>query len=98
MIIRSYIPISSQDYEIQLVGDKMSDSDILIIDIETIFEYEETKKLEAKDNFISIAICNKEEDMSAFKNFGIDAWVKESAVSLGALNKIIEQLENSVLE
>lgn len=56
-------------------------ADIFIIDIDSIFEFEENKTEHGKEKFVSIAIVEDETDYDAFKNFGIDAWIKASDIS-----------------
>lgn len=54
------------------------DAHIALIDIETIFDFEENKVSACTDKYVSIAIIDDESDYDAFKNFGIDAWIKRS--------------------
>jgi hypothetical protein len=70
-------------------------ADIFIIDIETIFEFEENKIEHGKEKFISIALIEDETDYDAFKNFGIDAWIKASDIS--QINNIINLVEKRFL-
>ena len=70
-------------------------ADIFIIDIETIFEFEENKMDNGKEKFVSIALIEDETDYDAFKNFGIDAWIKASDVS--QINNIINLVEKRFL-
>ena len=58
-----------------------NNADIFIIDIDSIFEFEENKVEHGKEKFVSIAIVEDETDYDAFKNFGIDAWIKASDIS-----------------
>ncbi len=57
------------------------DADIAIIDINTIFDFEENKAAACKEKYVSIAILDDESDYDAFKNFGIDAWIKREELS-----------------
>ena len=72
-----------------------SDADIVIIDIDSIFEFEENKAKVSKDKFVSIAIIDDESDYEAFKNFGIDAWIKYSDIS--QINNLINLLNKRFL-
>ena len=67
-------------------------ADIFIINIDTIFEFEENKIEHGKEKFISIAIIEDETDYDAFKNFGIDAWIKASDMSqINGLLNLVEK-------
>jgi len=78
------------DHEVCFVeNDCGDDADVAIIDINTIFDYEEKKLSLCKDNFTSIAIIDDPSDFDAFKNFGITAWIKREE---------IEQLPNLLSE
>lgn len=70
-------------------------ADIAIIDIESIFEYEENKHSVCKEKFVSIAVIEDESDYDAFKNFGIDAWIKYSDIS--QINNLINLLNKRFL-
>jgi len=67
------------------------DADVALIDINTIFEYEENKAAACKDKYVSLAIIDEESDYDAFKNFGIDAWIKRE--DLSDLNGILNLIE-----
>ena len=56
-------------------------ADIIIINIDSIFEFEENKSEVCKEKYVSVALLDDEEDYDAFKNFGIDAWIKASDLS-----------------
>jgi hypothetical protein len=58
-----------------------SDADVAIIDINTIFDYEEKKLSLCKENYTSISIIDDPSDFDAFKNFGITAWIKRESIS-----------------
>jgi len=70
-------------------------ADIAILDIETIFEYEENKHDVVKDKFVSIAVLEDESDYDAFKNFGIDAWIRTGDIS--QINNLISILNKRFL-
>lgn len=64
------------------------DANLAIIDINSIFDFEENKADACADEFISIAIIDDESDYDAFKNFGIDAWIKRQ--DMDKINEIID--------
>ena len=72
-----------------------SDADVVIIDIDSIFEFEENKAKVSKDKFVSIAIIDDESDYEAFKNFGIDAWIRHADIS--QINNIINLVNKRFL-
>lgn len=67
------------------------DAVVAIIDINTIFDFEENKSNACSDNFVSVAIIDDESDYEAFKNFGIDAWIK--ANDMAELNGLLNLIE-----
>jgi hypothetical protein len=69
------------------------EADIAILDINTIFDFEENKHAACKDKFVSIAIIDDDSDYDAFKNFGIDAWIKHEELSElnGLLNVVTKR-------
>ena len=71
------------------------EADIAIINIDSIFEFEENKTKVCKEKFVSIAIIEDDSDYDAFKNFGIDAWIKASDIS--QINNIINLLNKIFL-
>ena len=72
-----------------------SDADIAIINIDSIFEFEENKSKICKEKYVSIAIIEDESDYEAFKNFGIDAWIKSADIS--QINNIINLVNKRLL-
>lgn len=68
---------------------------IAILGINTIFEYEENKHAVCDHKFVSIAIIDEQSDYDAFKNFGIDAWIKRE--DLKEINGLINLLEKRFL-
>ena len=72
-----------------------SDADIVIIDIDSIFEFEENKSKVTKDKFVSNAIIEDDSDYEAFKNFGIDAWIRHEDIS--QINNIINLVNKRLL-
>ena len=71
------------------------EADVVIINIDSIFEFEENKTAITKDKFVSIAIIEDESDYDAFKNFGIDAWIRMSEIS--QINNIINLVNKRLL-
>ena len=67
------------------------DAVVAIIDINTIFDFEENKSSACAEKYISIAIIEDDSDYEAFKNFGIDAWIKSS--DLPDINGLINLIE-----
>jgi hypothetical protein len=67
-------------------------ADIAILDINSIFDYEEHKLTVCNDPFMSIAIIDDGGDFDAFKNFGITAWIRrEDLAQLPNLLSDIQQ-------
>ncbi|XPV69936.1 MAG: hypothetical protein ACNI25_05010 [Halarcobacter sp.] len=68
------------------------EAQIAILDINTIFDFEENKHETCADKFISIAIIEDDSDYDAFKNFGVDAWIKhEDLADINGLLNLIEK-------
>jgi len=68
------------------------EAQIAVIDINSIFEFEENKSKVCASKFASIAVIDDEGDYDAFKNFGIDAWIKAADVAqIGNLINLIEK-------
>lgn len=72
-----------------------SKADVAILDINSIFEYEENKGEVCKDKYVSIAIIEDESDYDAFKNFGIDAWILNSEIN--QINNIVNLVNKRFL-
>lgn len=70
-------------------------ADIVILNIDSIFEFEENKTKICKDKFVSIAVIEDDSDYDAFKNFGIDAWIRVSEIS--QINNIINLVNKRLL-
>lgn len=70
-------------------------ADIVILNIDSIFEFEENKTKICKEKYVSIAVIEDESDYDAFKNFGIDAWIKMSEIS--QINNIINLVNKRLL-
>jgi SepF-like predicted cell division protein (DUF552 family) len=71
------------------------EADIAIINIDSIFEFEENKTKVCKEKYVSIAVIEDESDYEAFKNFGIDAWIKTADIS--QINNIINLVNKRFL-
>ncbi len=68
------------------------DAQIAIIDINTIFDFEENKSEACSEKFTSIALIDDEGDFDAFKNFGVDAWIKTDDIEdINGLLNLIEK-------
>lgn len=76
-------------------GCEEKSADVAIIDINTIFDYEENKGQVCKDKYVSVAIIDDDSDYDAFKNFGIDAWVQRD--ELAELNSLLNLIEKRFL-
>lgn len=57
------------------------DAEIVVLDINSIFEFEENKGSVCASKYASIAVIDDDSDYDAFKNFGIDAWIKANDVA-----------------
>ena len=82
MKITSFEDVEAAGYEICFIHSGCDgDADVIILDINSIFDYEEKKHDLCKEKFTSIAIIDDPSDYDAFKNFGITAWIKREDVS-----------------
>ena len=81
MKITSFDDVEAQGYDICFFHSGCDgDADVIILDINTIFDYEEKKHDACKKDFTSIAIIDDPSDYDAFKNFGITAWIKREDI------------------
>ena len=71
------------------------DAQVAIIDINSIFEFEDNKVGACAETFVSLAVIDDETDYDAFKNFGIDAWIKRD--QMDEINGIINLVEKRFL-
>lgn len=71
------------------------DAVIAILDIDTIFDFEENKSNACAKKYVSVAIIEDDGDYDAFKNFGIDTWIKAS--DLNNLNSLLNLIEKRLL-
>lgn len=72
-------------------GATSGNANVALIDIETIFEYEENKSATCADEYVSLAVIDDESDYDAFKNFGIDAWIKREDIA--EINNLLNLIE-----
>ncbi len=92
MKISSFEDVEAAGYDICFVHSGCDgDADVVILDINSIFDYEEKKHEICKDKFTSIAIIDDPSDYDAFKNFGITAWIKREDVS--KLPELLKEVE-----
>ncbi|MDD2697592.1 MAG: hypothetical protein PHF17_02190 [Arcobacteraceae bacterium] len=73
----------TEGYDVSFIHSGCEDgsADVVILDINTIFDYEEKKLTICKENYTSIAVIDDPSDFDAFKNFGIKAWIKRENLS-----------------
>ena len=82
MKIVSFEDVEATGYDICFVHSGCDgEADVIILDINSIFDYEEKKHELCKSNWTSIAIIDDPDDYDAFKNFGITAWIKREDMS-----------------
>ncbi len=82
MKVVSFEDVEATGHEICFVHSGCGvEADVIILDINSIFDYEEKKHDLCKDNFTSISIIDDHDDYDAFKNFGITAWIKREDIS-----------------
>ena len=92
MKIASFEDVEAEGFEISFVhSGGINDADVVILDIETIFDYEEKKHDLCKEKWTSIAVIDDPDDYDAFKNFGIDAWIKKD--ELPKLPSLLEDIK-----
>jgi hypothetical protein len=96
MNIISFEDVEAPGFEICFVHsgcDKKAD--VIILDINSIFDYEEKKHTLCNNKWTSIAIIDDPDDYNAFKNFGIDAWIKREEITQlsNLLNEIKTKME-----
>ena len=92
MKITSFEDVEVEGYEICFIHSGCSDkADVIILDINSIFDYEEKKHDLCADKYTSIAIIDDPSDYDAFKNFGIDAWIKRENVD--QLHELLDEIK-----
>ena len=88
--------IFNSDFKVEHFHSGISeDADIVILNIDSIFEFEENKTKICKDKYVSISVIEDDNDYDAFKNFGIDAWIRISEIS--QINNIINLVNKRLL-
>jgi len=92
MKITSFEDIEAKGYEICFIHSGCDgDADVILLDINSIFDYEEKKHDACKEKFTSIAIIDDPSDYDAFKNFGITAWIKRD--DLPKLPELLDEIK-----
>ena len=82
MKITSFEDIEAKGYDICFIHSGCEEeADVILLDINSIFDYEEKKHDSCNDKYTSVAIIDDESDYDAFKNFGITAWIKREDIS-----------------
>ena len=77
MKITSFEDVEAAGFDICFIHSGCDkDADVIILDINSIFDYEEKKHDACKEKFTSVAIIDDPSDYDAFKNFGITSWIK----------------------
>jgi len=87
--------IFDSKHSVEYYENSTGGADIAILDINSIFDFEENKVDNCKEKFVSLAVIDDEDDYSAFKNFGIDAWIKQEDIS--KINELLDILEKRFL-
>lgn len=87
--------VFNSNYEVEFFENCSGEADVALIDINSIFDFEENKHNSCKDKFVSVAVIDDEEDYDAFKNFGIDAWIKHEDIS--KINELLDILKKRFL-
>jgi len=82
MKITSFEDIEAKGYEICFIHSGCDgDADVILLDINSIFDYEEKKHDLCKEKYTSVAIIDDPSDYDAFKNFGINSWIRREDIS-----------------
>ena len=92
MKITSFEDVEAKGYEICFIHSGCDgDADVILLDINSIFDYEEKKHEACKDKFTSIAVIDDPSDYDAFKNFGITAWIKRE--NMDKLHELLDEIK-----
>jgi len=95
MKITSFEDVEATGYEICFFHSGCEgDADVVILDINSIFDYEEKKHDICKKDFTSIAIIDEQSDYDAFKNFGITAWIKRE--NIDQLPALLDEIKKRI--
>ncbi|MBD3841383.1 MAG: hypothetical protein IE909_05775 [Campylobacterales bacterium] len=93
MKITSFEDVEAQGFEVCFYHSGCDgEADVVILDINSIFDYEEKKHEICKKNFTSVAIIDDPSDYDAFKNFGITAWIKRE--NIDTLPELLDEIKN----
>jgi hypothetical protein len=92
MKITSFDDVEAKGYDICFVHSGCEgEADVVILDINSIFDYEEKKHDICRKGFTSIAIIDEPSDYDAFKNFGITAWIKREHID--QLSELLDEIK-----
>jgi len=91
MKITSFEDVDAKGYDICFIHSGCEDADVIILDINSIFDYEEKKHSVCKSAFTSVAIIDDPSDYDAFKNFGITSWIKRD--DLSKLPELLDEIK-----
>ena len=97
MKVTSFEDVKAEGFDICLIDNGCDgEADVIILDINSIFDYEERKYEACKDVYTSVAIIDDPSDYVAFENFGITSWInRDNIVQLPELlNEIKKRLES----
>ena len=95
MKITSFEDVEAAGYEICFIHSGCEgNADVIILDINSIFDYEEKKHEACNENFTSVAIIDDPSDYDAFKNFGITAWIKRE--NLDQLPALLDSVKSKM--
>ena len=93
MKITSFEDIEAKGYDICFIHSGCDpDADVILLDINSIFDYEEKKYEACKETYTSVAIIDDPSDYDAFKNFGITAWIKRD--DLSKLPELLDEIKH----
>ena len=92
MKITSFEDVEAAGFDICFIHSGCNDdADVIILDINSIFDYEEKKHDACKEKYTSVAIIDDPSDYDAFKNFGITAWIKRD--DLAKLPELLTEIK-----
>jgi len=96
MKIVSFEDVEAKGYEICFIHSGCTEkADVIILDINSIFDYEEKKHEACKETFTSVAVIDDPSDYDAFKNFGITSWIKRDGIS--KLPELLDEIKNRMI-
>ena len=95
MKIISFEDIEADGYDINFIHSGVEGkADVIILDINSIFDYEEKKHDVCNEKYTSVAIIDDPSDYDAFKNFGITSWIKRE--DLAKLPELLTAIKNKM--